>query len=274
MSQLLEMIGQQLNPAQVSQIAQSLGASEGATAAAIEASLPMLISGLAKNASNPNGASALASALDRDHDGTILDQVGPLLGGLLGGGNQSGDAPRIGDGHLIKAALGGLFGGNKSEGDGPRLGDGHIIKAALGGASGGSLLGMFASALTSAPGPGSNKTADGAGILGHILGGRRGAVQNGVSQASGLGGAQTGQLMELLAPMLMGGLGRMKQQNGLDAGGLAQQLGQEQQSIQQRAGGGLLGAFLDKDGDGDIADDVASMGAQMVGKQLLGQLLG
>ena len=271
------MIGQQLNPAQVSQIAKSLGASEGVTAAAIEASLPMLISGLAKNASNPNGANALAGALERDHDGTILDQVGPLLGGLLSGGGGGGgnDAPRIGDGHLIKAALGGLFGGGGGgDNGGNKIGDGHIIKAALGGASGGSLLGMFASALTAAPGPGSNKSADGAGILGHILGGRRGAVQNGVAQASGLGGAQTGQLMELLAPMLMGGLGRMKQQNGLDAGGLAQALGQEQQSLQKSAGGGLLGAFLDKDGDGNIADDVATMGAQMVGKQLLGQLLG
>ena len=234
---LLEVLAQNIDGQKLQQISQAIGAEPTQTKSAMSAALPMLVGALAKNANTPQGAEALAGALDRDHDGSILDNLGSLLGGGGGGGDIAG-------------ALGGLLGG--------------------GGGDLGGLLGAAASMLTSAPGNGSAKTVDGAGILGHILGGKQGAVTKGVSKASGLNGGQVTQLLITLAPLVMGALGKSKQSQGLDAGGLAGMLGQASGQLGGGAGGGLLGSLLDKDDDGSIADDVA----QLAGKQLLGSLFG
>jgi hypothetical protein len=103
------------------------------------------------------------------------------------------------------------------------------------------------------------KRADAGGILGHILGGNQGRVAQEVSTNSGLDMGQTAQLLMFLAPIVMGYLGRQKQQQGLDAGGLSGYLGQQQQEIQRSPQGGMLGGMLDRDGDGSSMDDIASM---------------
>lgn len=97
------------------------------------------------------------------------------------------------------------------------------------------------------------------GILGHILGGSQGQVTQQISNQSGLGMGQVAQILMILAPIVMGYLGRQKQQNGLDAGGLTDMLGQQQQQIQQSDQGGFLSRMLDSDGDGSAMDDIASM---------------
>ncbi len=97
------------------------------------------------------------------------------------------------------------------------------------------------------------------GILGHILGGNQGQVTQQISNQSGLGMGQVAQILMILAPIVMGYLGKQKQQNNLDAGGLTDMLGQQQQQIQQSPQGGFLSGMLDKDGDGSITDDIASM---------------
>lgn len=75
----------------------------------------------------------------------------------------------------------------------------------------------------------------GGAILGHIFGGRRGSVEEGVGKASGLDAAQVARLMAMLAPIVMGVLGRMKQTKGLDANRLPEVLND---------GGGGLGGGL------------------------------
>jgi hypothetical protein len=59
----------------------------------------------------------------------------------------------------------------------------------------------------------------------------------------------------------MGALGRAKNQNGLDAGGLSTLLTGEQEQLKQSAPGvmGALGRFLDQDNDGSVLDDVSGM---------------
>ena len=52
----------------------------------------------------------------------------------------------------------------------------------------------------------------GGAILGHIFGNRRGTVEQGVSKTSGLNPQQVAQLLAMLAPIVMGVLGRMKKQ--------------------------------------------------------------
>ena len=188
MTSILETVQQQLGPAAIQQISRSLGADPATTASAVSVALPALLGGLSRNAANPQGAAALDRALDA-HDGSILDN----LGSLLGSGAASG----------------------------------------IGGA-----------------------------ILGHILGGKRGTVEQGVGKASGLSAEQVSQLLMMLAPIVMGVLGRAKQQSGLDASNLPNVL---QQSAQQSPAMGGLAAMLDGNHDGNIADDVLRAGQSALG---------
>ena len=107
----------------------------------------------------------------------------------------------------------------------------------------------------------------GAGILGHIFGGRRPAVETQVGHATGLNAANAGRLLILLAPFVLGALGRMQRQKGLDQGGLTDVLGQERQKAEQAhpQHGGLLNSILDRDGDGQILDDLAGMAGGLLG---------
>jgi hypothetical protein len=104
-------------------------------------------------------------------------------------------------------------------------------------------------------------TGPGAGILRHVLGRRQQAVQSGLSQTTGLDAGKTGQLLAMLAPLVMGALGRTKQQRGLDSGGLSTLLAGEQEQLKESAPGvmGALSRFLDQDNDGSVMDDVGGM---------------
>lgn len=105
---------------------------------------------------------------------------------------------------------------------------------------------------------GNPEGANGAGILGHVLGGQRGAIENNLAQDTGLDQGSAGSLMELVAPVVMGAVGRTQQQSGLDSSGLAQYLGEQQQQ-QAAAPGmmGMLGSLLDSNQDGNVTDDLA-----------------
>ena len=79
-----------------------------------------------------------------------------------------------------------------------------------------------------------------------------------ISKMSGLGGKQAGSLMTMLAPVLMGMLGKQKKEQNLDIGGLANLL--NQQTHQRKSSGNPLfdmaNQFLDADGDGSAVDDI------------------
>jgi hypothetical protein len=79
----------------------------------------------------------------------------------------------------------------------------------------------------------------GAAILGHVLGKKQPAVTSALSRETGLSSQQTGNLLTTLAPILMGALGKTKQEQGLDTSGLAGMLAGESRQIQQNASGGL-----------------------------------
>jgi len=105
---------------------------------------------------------------------------------------------------------------------------------------------------------GNPEAANGAAILGHVLGGQRGAVESNLAQATGLDQGAAGNLMELVAPLVMGAVGRTQQQSGLDSSGLAEYLGEQQQ--QQAAAPGMMGmlsSMLDSNQDGTVTDDLA-----------------
>jgi hypothetical protein len=231
---LADELLQQLQGAPMQQIAQQLGASASQTQGAVEMALPMLLGAMGRNAGNAQGAEALFGALQRDHTPAAASQAQGLgdLGGMLGG-------------------LGGLGGGS---GGGVDLGG--LLGSVLGG--GGATVGR---------GAGGGTGLDAGAILGHILGGNRQRAESGLGQASGLGG-NAGQLLQILAPIVMSFLAKRVQAGGMDAGGLGQMLGQERTQAQSRAtpGGDLLGSLLDQDGDGQVGlSDLLKIGSSLLG---------
>jgi hypothetical protein len=103
------------------------------------------------------------------------------------------------------------------------------------------------------------ETSDGAGILGHVLGPQRPAVENNLAQATGLDANSAGSLLETVAPLVMGAVGREQQQNGLDANGLSQYLSEQQQQAQTSNPDlmGSLRSMLDSNNDGSVLDDLS-----------------
>lgn len=176
-------------------IGQQLGVDERQAEQAIAGAVPVLLGALARNSASQDGASALSNALDRDHDGSILDDIGGFL--------QTGQA------------------------------------------------------------------GAGDGILGHVLGNRRTTVEQGIGQMSGMNSQQVRQLLMMLAPLVMGALGREKRRKGLDSTGLSDVLGRERAQLERQPQvGGMLGSLLDRDGDGQVMDDVAKIGGGLLGSLL------
>ena len=232
MARLLDTLSRQLGEQDVQQLSSQIGADEANTKKAIAAALPMIIGGLSRNTHQSGEESqALAAALERDHDGSLLDNLSSLLGGSGGTGSAGG----------LLGAAGALLGGG---------GDG------AGSATSGRAL-------------------NGDGILQHVFGGKRSAVERGVSRASGLDSSTTGRLLGMLAPVVMSALGKVKKQENLDAEGVSKLLDEERAQIERETPdtqqGNLLG-FLDTNDDGRIEDDVAKLGAAAGGAYLLSRL--
>lgn len=131
----------------------------------------------------------------------------------------------------------------------------------------GSLLGGLAGG-AGAGGASASRQLDGAGILDHILGASQGNATTGLSRLTRLDGGQSGKLLQLLAPIVMGLLARRATAGKLDAGGLGSLLGQKRAQAQQQGGGvgDLLGMVLGQGGGGDVG----GMLGQLAGSLLRG----
>ena len=106
---------------------------------------------------------------------------------------------------------------------------------------------------------GNPETENGAGILRHALGGQRPVVESNLAQAAGIDPNSAGSLLEMMAPLVMGAIGRQQQANGLDPQGLSQYLGEQQQQVEATDPGlmGTLNSLLDSNRDGSVSDDLA-----------------
>ena len=111
---------------------------------------------------------------------------------------------------------------------------------------------------------GNPQSENGAGILGHVFGNQRPAIENNLAQATGMDQNSAGGLLETLAPLVMGSLGKAQQQNELDPSGLSNLLNSQQQEAQANAPDvmGMLGSMLDQNKDGSSMDDLQRMAAK------------
>lgn len=102
-----------------------------------------------------------------------------------------------------------------------------------------------------------NAGRTGAAIVDDILGFRRTAVEDGIARTTGLPAPQVGQLLTKLAPIVTGVIARLK----IGAESLPAILGQANlEMARQTPAVGDLSRILDGDHDGQIADDIASIG--------------
>lgn len=93
MPAILDILSQQLNGDTMRMIADKIGADEGTTRRAVQATVPVLLGALAHRANQSEAAArALAGALDRDHDGSMLDNLDDVLSRTAKGGGMLRDA--------------------------------------------------------------------------------------------------------------------------------------------------------------------------------------
>ena len=193
MSNLIDIIGSVMNSGVVDQMSQQTGGDKSQVSSAIETALPLLISGLAKNSSNQQGANSLFNAIQNDHSGNDL----------------------------------------------------------------GNIINMVANP----------NQSDGSGILGHVFGNNLGRVENTVSKSSGLDIGKVAQILITLAPIVMSVLGKKQQDDNMDASGIAGLLNNTMQQAPQKEQS-LMSQLLDSDNDGSVVDDVAKIGANLLGNFL------
>jgi len=146
MSSILELLSGQLTGNNLSQISKLLGSDEATAAKGIGAALPSLLGALSKNAETETGAAGIMGALEKDHDGGIMDKLGDFLGG------QKYEEPRSGAG-----ILGHILGDNAS-----RVQQNVSKASGLSAAGAGSLLKMLAPMLMGAIGQ--QKKSQGMGV--------------------------------------------------------------------------------------------------------------
>lgn len=159
--------------------------------------LPSIMNALSKNTSTAEGAQALSLALDKNHDGSILNNLSAFLAN-------------------------------------PNL-------------------------------------SEGAGILKHLFGNTTENVVSSVSNASGISNEGCTKLLQMLAPLVMGFLGKMKKEANLDASGLNGLISMVSAGLNSKNGAdGLISALtsaLDTDKDGSIADNLLNLAGGLFGKK-------
>ncbi len=110
------------------------------------------------------------------------------------------------------------------------------------------------------------------GILKHLLGRNTKNVEGYISQKSGVDSRSVDTMMKVLAPMLMGALGKAKASGKLNMSNIGSTLS----SLTDKSGSSsvsmnLVTKFLDKNGDGDIKDDLLNMGKKWIMAKLSGR---
>jgi hypothetical protein len=171
-NQLQNILGL-FNQNEINSLSEKTGLNNEQTSQAIQEVVPTLLSGIQNNISS-NGLSGFLSALDKDHDGSILDD----------------------------------------------------------------LAGYF----------NSNSTQTGDGILKYILGDQRTQVENKLAENNHINVESISKLLPLIAPIIMGYLGKEKKSGSIDSGNIGNILG----SLMQGKGGidigGLIGSLTSGQG--------------------------
>lgn len=197
MSNLMDLLQGQLGNGILDQLAgQMNGANKDQTSAAANLAVTTLMNALTKNAATPQGLESLNNALEKNHDGSILNNVMDVLNGTS-----------------------------------------------------------------------NDKSADGMGILSHLLGGNNiFNVVEMISKGSGVSRNNSMNMLIKMAPIVLGVLGQQKKQQRMQPANLmdflSKSVQENQRAMPQQS---LVTRILDRDGDGSAMDEIASMGMSVLG---------
>lgn len=195
MSDLMDLFQGQIGNVLAQQAARTLGIEDQNQAEhAVDSTITTLLNAISRNVSTADGAAGLAGALERDHDGSILDDITGFLGGTKQAENTS--------------------------------------------------------------------MLNGAGILKHVLGGNQNIAVEMLGKMTGLDKSKNGQLLMMMAPVVLGMLGKQKKENNLDQTKLADLVvrGTENYNRRTPTDTDFITKILDRDGDGSAMDDIANFG--------------
>ena len=209
MASILDLLNSQLDEGTVNSIGKQIGADPQSTQNALSTALPLLLSALAQNASQPEGAQSLQQALVRDHDGSILNNV-PEYVRAPGAANGAG---------ILRHTL-----GNKR----PVVEQAVAARTGLDAGSIGPLLEIVAPLVMGALGMTQRQGGLDAGSLSALLGGQQQEVQESQPDLMGMIGG------------LLGGSGGQGDMLGGLLGGQA-----DEDEPGQESGGGLGGILGD-----------------------------
>lgn len=187
----------------------------------------------------------------------LLDLLnGPIGKTLIQGASAKSGQSESATASVLSMALPVLMGAMKKNVQTPEGAAG--LMGALSGKHNGGILDSLGDLMGNG-GPDDNTLQDGAGILGHLLGGNQSNVENALSSKSGVDAGSIASILKVAAPVLMGVLGRQTRENNVSDGtGMNALLG-SMLGGQPKENQSLITTLLDADGDGSILDDVAGM---------------
>jgi hypothetical protein len=194
MAGILDLLNSDLGKTIISGVSVSTGTDQNKTSSVLTMALPVLMKAMERNASTPEGAQGLMSAINGKHDGSILDN----LSGLFGGGvddNVKNDGAKI-LGHVL---------GNKQQGVEQVIGQ----KSGLDASSVANILKVAAPILMGVLGKQASQNkvssqSDMSSLLGGLLGGNE--TQNEQSFLENILDADgDGSIIDDVAGMVLGG---------------------------------------------------------------------
>lgn len=198
---------------------------------------------------------------------------GPMKNVIL---NQLGSQLGLGDEKQTNAAVDGIFGTllngimkNASTPEGQKS-----LETALAKDHSGGIFDDLTGFLTGNNTPQNPATNNGAGILKHILGDQQENTVESISKASGIDTAKIMKMMVTLAPIVLGMLSKTKAQpqTQQSSGGILDIIKGATQTVnQQSTTQSIFNKILDKNGDGNIIDDITSMGVKSIFGKLFGK---
>lgn len=191
MADLVSTFAQNMQGEVVENISKKLGLDPTMVQGIVSVGVPMMISGMSKMKSKEGGKANLASFIDADGDGSILDDIG---GFVMGAAAEHGGT-----------------------------------------------------------------------ILSSIFSGKEEKVGKTVAKNAGAEPGMASQVMQMVAPIVLGYLNKKKNEDGLDEDGVGNLVDDADKSLRDKDSGIMdnIGKFLDMDGDGDMTDDVIEIGTNI-----------
>ncbi|WCL50446.1 DUF937 domain-containing protein [Leptospira sp. GIMC2001] len=108
---------------------------------------------------------------------------------------------------------------------------------------------------------------EGQGILKHLIGSNSSGIAETIGTMAGIDKDKSTQILSMLAPIVLGLLGKYMTQKNLSPTELAANLAEEENEVGSAVPGAvsMFKSLLDSNGDGQIGDDALKIGGQLLG---------